>query len=126
MRPLHFLAIFASALSGAASLLGCGCDGVQCGACSGVPITVVVTDADTGEAIEDAIVTIGGKECPRTEFQGPGSYGCDVPVGSYTVTVAAPGHAEATQGVTLAEEEDESCCSCGPQASAAVALKAAP
>jgi hypothetical protein len=112
---------FATAL---ASLLsaGCECSGVQCGVCSGVAITIEVIDATSRMPIEDANVVIDGKACSVTGFQGPGVYACDGGAGAHTVQVSAPGHVSKTLAVTLKDDEDDSCCSCGPQTGATAEL----
>jgi hypothetical protein len=103
-------------------LAGCGCDGVACDVCSGVPITITVIDAMSRMPILDASVLIDGKPCKVTGFQGPGSYACDGAVGSHSVDVSAPGHTSKTLPVTLNDADDDSCCSCGPQTSATAEL----
>jgi hypothetical protein len=121
MRGHPFLFWFAAACS-SLWLAGCGCDGVVCDVCSGIPITITVIDATTQMPIQDATVLIDGKPCKVTGFQGPGDYGCDGAVGSHSVDVSAPGHASKTLTVNLKELEDEGCCSCGPQTGATAAL----
>jgi hypothetical protein len=103
-------------------LAGCGCEGVMCGVCSGVPITIVVTDAQSEMPIEDATVLIDGNPCKITGFQGPGAYACDGAVGSHSIEISAPGHVSKSLTVALPDEDDDSCCSCGPQTSATAEL----
>ncbi|MCK6590104.1 MAG: hypothetical protein HUU21_02300 [Polyangiaceae bacterium] len=122
MRSIGSFVLSFLAVAGSLLLAGCGCDGVQCGACSGVAVAVQVLDAATMQPIEDASVTIDGAPCPRSQFSGPGVYACDVQPGTYSVSVSAPGHAVKDVSVTLPEDESDSCCSCGPQTSAKVVL----
>lgn len=122
MRSISSLVLSLMAVATSLLLAGCGCGGVQCGACLGVPVTVRVVDAATMQPIEDATVTIDGQSCPLSNFSGAGSYACDVPPGTYQVSVSSPGHATKSASVTLPEDESDSCCSCGPQTSTQIAL----
>jgi len=124
MRALRPLAAFLTVVGPATLLLGCGCDGVQCDVCSGIPITVQVVDATTGQPIADATVTVDGRACEHRPAanQVDGVYGCEGSAGEREIAVSAPGHAPQTKTVELPEDEDESCCSCGPQTSTKVEL----
>ena len=101
-------------LASAALLSGCGCDDVACEPCGPGGILVSVFDEASEAAIEGASVTTGESTCEVAPATTEGTYQCDVPPGSYTIVVEAPGYAPPTIEATLQEEEDPGCCSCGP------------
>jgi hypothetical protein len=92
---------------------GCGlCGDVVCGACP-APLTLRVTDDQTGGAVAE--LTVAGAEALCDVPAGADVTSCDVQigVGVSELVLSAPGYEDAALSVTINADSGESCCSCG-------------
>ena len=85
----------------------------MCGQCDDPGLWVQVQEVVSGPFLADATVTAGGTTCARFVERTDGMYRCDLPAGTYDITVTAPGHVSKTTSATLAEPSPGACCTCG-------------